>query len=113
MCKRKYWSEPKRHTEKDAQKKAHATQKMTQKKTAKEQPQQANLVYDRNTWHIGSRVHIINAIRTSFSVCLRSTPREQKGPAHSFVPLHKGLFPAAFASLPPFQTLSLHLERSD
>jgi len=34
LCvKRKYWSEPKRHTDKDAQKKAHPTQKKTQKKT--------------------------------------------------------------------------------
>jgi len=40
VFKRKYWSEPKRHTEKDAQKKAHTTQKKTQ--SSKEQPQQAN-----------------------------------------------------------------------
>ena len=36
MFKRKCWSEPKRHTEKDALKKAHTTQKKTEKKT--EQP---------------------------------------------------------------------------
>ena len=44
MFERKYWSEPKRHTEKDALKKAHTTRKRHRKRhrTAKEQPQQAN-----------------------------------------------------------------------
>jgi len=37
MFERKYWSEPKRHTEKDALKKAHTTQKKTQKKTENSQ----------------------------------------------------------------------------
>ena len=37
MFKRKCWSEPKRHIEKDAQKKAHTTQKKTKKKTRSSQ----------------------------------------------------------------------------
>ena len=37
MFKRKDWSEPKRHTEKDARKKAHTTQKKTKKKTQSSQ----------------------------------------------------------------------------
>ena len=37
VFKRKYWSEPKRHTEKDALKKAHTTQTKTQKKTLSSQ----------------------------------------------------------------------------
>ena len=37
MFKRKYWNEPKRHTEKDSQKKAHPTQKKTRKKTQSSQ----------------------------------------------------------------------------
>ena len=37
VCKRRYWSEPKGHTEKDARKKVHTTQKKTQKKTQSSQ----------------------------------------------------------------------------